>query len=97
MTSSSYNKSTVPSAASLARRALLRKIHKQELRKLKMVLPKTLVQHRRGRRGFNGTHLTSGTVDDEMATIMGAVAYIDQLHAAVLARVRSGSLNPGKI
>lgn len=90
--SSSYNRGVAPSPASLARRSLLRRIHKQELRKLKSLLPRSRQTPLAKRSGS----CRRSEVDEEMDTVLSAASYIDQLHAAVLARVRAGSLSPGK-
>lgn len=70
------------SAAMQARKALLRRIQKQEIRRLQAMVPSL---SRRPQRQI-----------DDITVIEEAARYIDQLHKTLLARVQAGSLAPGK-
>ena len=72
-----------PTPAMAARKALLRRIQRQELRKLQSLLPPTAIRHR-------------SQEPDACQVIDQAIKYIDQLHSTILARVRSGSLPTGE-
>jgi hypothetical protein len=74
------------SAARQARRTLLRRVHRQELRRLQQLVPVTL-----------RARLPSGqrTAARECAILHSAVRYIDALHATILARVANGTLSEG--
>ncbi|KHJ43348.1 hypothetical protein D918_06583 [Trichuris suis] len=69
------------SAAMKARKALMRRLQKQEVRRLQSALPPEV----RRRRGLN-----------EIQVINEATRYIDQLHNVIVARVKAGLLPPGE-
>uniref|UniRef100_A0A914VUN3 BHLH domain-containing protein n=1 Tax=Plectus sambesii TaxID=2011161 RepID=A0A914VUN3_9BILA len=71
------------SPAVAARRALLRRIQRQELRKLQLLIPSMSCRVYRRE-------------PDPCTVIDQAIRYIDQLHATVLARVQAGSLPRGE-
>jgi len=66
------------SIACQMRRNILRRMRRQELQRLKAAVPRIAHRH----------HM------DEAAIVMEAVKYIDQLHATLLARARSGKISP---
>lgn len=70
-----------------ARRVLLKRIQRQELKKLQSLLPALSIR----RRQFQNRQRI-----DELAIVEEACRYIDQLHATILARIQSGSLSQGK-
>lgn len=80
----SMSASCSQSPAMAARRALLKRIQRQELHKLRQIIPVSVS----GKRSRN--------CDSEERVIADTVRYIDALHATILARVRSGSLPSGK-
>lgn len=71
------------SPAVAARRALLRRIQRQELRKLQLLIPSMSCRVYRRE-------------PDPCTIIDQAIRYIDQLHATVVARVQAGSLPRGE-
>lgn len=84
-TSSKQSRLSKPTCtpAAAARRALLRRIQRQELRKLQLLIP--TMSCRAYRRE-----------PDPCTVIDHAIRYIDQLHATVVARVQAGSLPRGE-
>ena len=72
------------SAARTARRALLRRLQRQELRRLQACIPSTILASRRNR-------------NDTQTVIDSAIRYIDALHSTIVARVNAGTLSPGML
>lgn len=75
-----------------ARKSLLKRIQRQELKKLQSLLP-TSASRRRQLQQHNGGNQTI----NELAIVEEACRYIDQLHSTILARIQSGTLSQSEL
>uniref|UniRef100_A0A915JYC8 Uncharacterized protein n=1 Tax=Romanomermis culicivorax TaxID=13658 RepID=A0A915JYC8_ROMCU len=79
----------------LARKALLKKVQKREMQKLRSVLPRSsLSKFRVQSSETRKICRRQRKIDDDLAVVLGAVHYIGQLQTAILVRIQAGTLPP---